>query len=257
MEDHRDIRAEDGIPVLYGVGLGPGDPELVTLKAIKTLYRCRAIFLPDGGGQGGGRAYRILQALDPSLLTKVIRLPLPMGRSGPEIWRSLAREVVAGLLSNSPCAFAVEGDPTLYGSFIRLRREILDQCDRVRVEVISGIPSFCAAAARLGVSLASGRESLAILAGPLDGRELEGSFQAHDTLVLLKANTCLRSLEEFQRTHAEEAEVWLVEDCGFPSERISRMKEGGTGEWGYFTLAIVEKGKSGKRDEEGRHERRQ
>ncbi len=241
MDLRLDVPGEVGMQVLYGVGLGPGDPELVTLKALKILRRCHTIFLPDGGGKGGGRAYRILRDLDSSLLAKAIRLPVPMGRSGPEVWRRLAGEVIEGVLSKSPCAFAVEGDPMLYGSFITLRREIIKQCDRVRVEVISGIPSFCAAAARLGKPLASGRESVAILAGPLGGRELEAFFRDHDTLVLLKANTCLRSLEEFQRAHAEEAEVWLVEDCGLPTERVTRMNEKEADGWGYFTLAIVER----------------
>ena len=233
---------DERYPVFYGIGLGPGDPGLVTLKALAVLRECRKIFVPDGGGPGGSRAFRILESLDASLPRKALRFPIPMGKVEPGLWRSMARKIISFLSPESPCGMAVEGDPLLYGSFIRLREEIQKLREDIKVEVVSGIPSFVAAAARLGLPLASGRESFCVLAGPLNSQQLENHLMENDTLVLLKARTCLGELGALLRSRAGELKAWLVEDCGTPHERVHLVEDGRvSGEWGYFTLAIVRK----------------
>lgn len=245
---------EEAVPTVYGIGLGPGDPGLVTLKALETLRACRRIFVPDGGGPGGSRAYRILEGLDPSLLPRTRKLVIPMGKTTPETWRRRAQEVISELRPGMPCAIAVEGDPLLYGSFIKLKRHMLEVRRHVKVEVISGIPSFVAAAARLGLPLASGRETVSILAGPLSYRQLEEHFLRHETVVLLKASSCRRELEALINHHPGEVNLWLVEDCGIPTERVDFVQEGEIPcDRGYFTLAMIKRAVD-REDEQGGNE---
>jgi precorrin-2/cobalt-factor-2 C20-methyltransferase len=227
---------------LYGVGVGPGDPGLVTLKAAACLRRCPVIAAPRTPG-GGMRALAIAAgAVD--LSGKTI-LPLDFAMSGDaETAANRHREAADRLrpfLNAGPAAVAILGDVTVYASFRRLA-DLLEP-EGYPVEMIPGVTSFSAAAAALGVSLAEGDTPLHLLPGPVGGRE--APFPGRGTRVYLKPG---RRLPEFLRRLRERGgadQVLLAQNCGWPDQRLYRSLSGDP-EFpadAYLSLVIVREGR--------------
>lgn len=231
---------EGGEVLLYGVGLGPGDPELLTLKARKVLEESSLIFVPTPRGNGTGRALSILSSLDPGLLRKAVPVEIPMAGDAGSKWDRAASTVLGALPHGGVCSFVNEGDPLLYGSFLHLLRQLRKRRPDLRVEVVSGIPSFIAAAAGRLAPLASGRERVVILPGPVEAGELEELLDGRTVVVLLKFNLCLEEFRRFLAREGERVEWWCVENCTLPEERLGGDLASLSGnDWNYFTLAVI------------------
>ncbi len=224
--------------VLHAIGLGPGDPELVTIKARKLLMRSSVIFVPTARGEEG-RAFSILSALLPEMLEKAVKLEIPMDGSTAK-WGEVASSILSIMPEGEPCSLVNEGDPLLYGSFIHVHEALRRLKPDLRVEVVSGIPSFCAAAAGWAMPLASGNEKVVIAPGPLTAEELDALLDGRTLLVLMKLNTFMGEFRRFVSAREEEVEWWCVENCSLPEERACHDLESlSCGEWDYFTLAMV------------------
>ncbi len=231
--------------VFYGVGLGPGDPELVTLKALRTLERVAVIMVPSCHEEGCGRAAEVLEAINPSWARKTVALPLPMGGATSAHWKELALMISEHLDAGRCCAYAVEGDPLLYGSYIRLAETLSAVRPHVRIEVINGIPSFAAACGRAGMPLTVGKESLAVMTGPLGVEDMEEAFARFDTLALLKVNGSLEAVREFLHRHEGEVSWLCTQNCTRRDEVICTEDEGLLErDWGYFTLCVIRRRRS-------------
>ncbi|MDR1533561.1 MAG: precorrin-2 C(20)-methyltransferase [Planctomycetota bacterium] len=226
---------------LYGVGVGPGDPELVTLKAAACLRRCPVIAAPRTPG-GGMRALTIAAgAVD--LSGKTI-LPLDLAMGGDAAARARRHREAADrlrpFLDAGPVALATLGDVAVYASF-RPLADLLEP-EGYPVEMIPGVTSFSAAAAALGVSLAEGDTPLHLLPGPVgDG---EAPLPGRGTRVYLKPG---RRLPEFLRRLRERGgpgRTLLAQNCGWPDQRLYRSIPG-DGEFpadAYLSLVIVREG---------------
>lgn len=221
--------------VLYGVGVGPGDPELMTLKAVRLIRENQVIAVP-GIHPTDSVAYRIAVQSVPELAEKeLVPLPLPMVRDRM-ILRSAQREC-AGLLQsyldrgqNVVCLTL--GDPTVYSTFSSLQR-LLEE-DGYPVQVVSGVPSFCAAAARLGVPLAEWDEPLHIL--PAAHTE-QFRMEQNGNYVLMK---CGRRLKNIKASVKDSGRfVYAAENCGMPDEKFFRDVSEMPDEAGYFSLVLV------------------
>lgn len=231
---------EDGEVLLYGVGLGPGDPELLTLKARRVLEESSLIFVPMPNREGWGRALSILSSLDPGLLKKVVSVEIPMDGEIENKWERATSAVLDALPREGVCSFVNEGDPLLYGSFLHLLSHLRRRRPDLRVEVVSGVPSFVAAAAVQLAPLASGRERVIILPGPIAADELDELLDGRTAVVLLKFNLCLSEFRRFLDREGRRTEWWCVENCTLPEERVGRDATALSGNnWDYFTLAVV------------------
>lgn len=246
--------------LLYGVGLGPGDPELVTLKAKRILEDSYPIFVPTPRRDGKGRALSILSSLDAGLLQKAVPVDVPMEGDDGSKWERAASAVIDALPPSGVCSFVNEGDPLLYGSFPHLLRHLRKRRPDLKVEVVSGIPSFIAAAAGRLEPLASGRERVVILPGPVGAGELDRLLDGRTAVVLLKFSLCLEEFRRFLTRDEGRVEWWCVENCTLPEERLGRDAGALYGNnWNYFTLAVVrrktffagEDAAAGVRDEAG------
>ncbi len=227
--------------ILYGVGLGPGDPGLITVRAKEVLEESSVVFVPVTRKAGGGRALSILASLEPELAKKAVQVHIPMDRSA-EKWKEVAMTVIEGMPAGSSCSFATEGDPLLYGSFGHLLKALREEKPDLKVEVISGVPSFCAAAASCGFALASGKEKVVIAPGTLNAEEMEELLEGDAVVVLLKLGLCLEEFRRFLTRNRERVEWWCVEDCSLPEERSSNdLQSLHERKWGYFTLAIFKR----------------
>jgi precorrin-2/cobalt-factor-2 C20-methyltransferase len=150
--------------VLYGVGVGPGDPELMTLKACRLIRENDVIAVP-GRNPRESTAYQIAVQAVPSLADKtLVPVDMPMVRDREELRRyheAGARQLEKWLDQGKNVVFLTLGDPSIYSTFSYLSEIVT--ADGYPTELVSGIPSFCAAAARLNIPLTEGSESLHII----------------------------------------------------------------------------------------------
>ena len=207
--------------MLTFIGIGPGDPELLTLKAVRLLREADAIALPDKGV-----AMRIAGEWihDKPLL----KLDLPM--RGPRAeWEQAheqaANALLAFLKDYPSVAFPVLGDPNIYAtsSYLFRRLRTLHPC-----EIVPGIPAMCAAAARLGVPLCEKGESLTVL-DHLDGALPQGN------VVVMKSG---KRMDELRRA-AQGREAYVVRNLGMEDEWCGRLADASEMNQYYFTTTIV------------------
>ena len=223
--------------VLYGVSVGPGDPELLTVKAVRVLERCGVIAAPRTRS-GGTLALDIVRRAV-SLEEKTI-LPLffPMGRDR-EAWREshrrAAAEIQAHLDQGRDVAMPNLGDVSIYSTFGYLMELLREK--GYGTAMVPGVPSFCAAAARLGASLVSGNTPLHVI--PVTGGDLEPALDWPGAKVLMKAGGSLPEVTEALRKSGQLERAALVEDCGLPTERVCVRLTEDMEKTGYFATVIV------------------
>ncbi len=173
---------------LYGVGVGPGDPELLTLKALRVLKGVKAIFAASSSNNHYSIALDIVKH-HVGNDSKVRRLSFPMSRDREELnaaWRRNAGTVLAVLKTGRDAAFITLGDPCTYSTFGYLLREIQRMEPGVNVETVPGITSYNAVAARLNLPLAEGEESCHIISGATGRGKLKEAISQAENVVILK-----------------------------------------------------------------------
>ena len=221
--------------VVYGVGVGPGDPELMTLKAVRLLREHQVIAVP-GERPEDSVAWRIAAAAVPELADKeLLALPTPMTRDRERMaqaHRAAAARLEAYLDRGRSVVCLTLGDPTFYSSFSYLQR--LLEADGYRVELVSGVPSFCAAAARLGRPLAEWDRPLHVLPAAHGAEE---TLTLPGICVLMKSAGRLPEIKALLRRSGRS--VSAVENCGLPGERIFRSADEIPDDAGYFTLIVA------------------
>lgn len=225
--------------ILYGVGVGPGDPELMTLKAVRLIKENEIIALP-GENPKETTAYKIAVAAVEELAEKqLLSLCLPMSMDG-EVLKKSRKEAVKLLESyldqgkNVVCLTL--GDPTIYSTFAYLQEMIL--ADGYQSELVSGVPSFCAAAAKVNDSLALLDESIHIYPGIYDNIE---KLPEKGTCVFMKSGSKIERMKEL--LEKSNRPVYLVENCGLPDEKIYRNVDEIPERTGYFTILIAKEDK--------------
>ncbi len=191
---------------LYGVGVGPGDPELITLKAQRVLSQVAVIFVPLKDRQSKSYAKSIIADFI-SDDQEVVELVLPMLRDKKQLaayWQQAVVTIWRYLKKGEDCAFVNLGDPLLYGTFVHILETLRKSHPEVEVEVIPGISSINAAAARAVVPLASNDERIAIISGNREDKVIRETIENFDTVVFMKMNTVfdklLAILEELELT---------------------------------------------------------
>lgn len=165
--------------ILYGVGVGPGDKKLLTILAVETLKNADMIVVPDTGGEK--TALNIVSEYIEG--KKLMYCSMPMTRDAAslqESHRNSAELICAQLDKGLNLAFITLGDPTIYSTYIYVHRLVIEKGYQARI--INGIPSFCAAAAKLGISLCDGKEALHII---------PASYEGVDKLLALDGNKVL------------------------------------------------------------------
>lgn len=219
---------------LFGIGVGPGDPELMTVKAVRTCLSCDVIAIPHKN-PGKCLALQIALGAVPELAQKpILTVDMPMTKD-PEILHQAhhhGAELVAQQLdAGKNIAFLTLGDPTVYSTYFYVH-EIVAEMGYDTV-IIPGITSFCAAAATLGIALCKNSQQLHIIPGtyqPADALELPG------TKVLMKNN--LPEIRNALKNHGMNA--CMVENCGLPDEKRYRSTAEIPEQSGYYTLLIVQ-----------------
>ncbi|MBR1408525.1 MAG: precorrin-2 C(20)-methyltransferase [Clostridia bacterium] len=218
---------------LYCIGVGPGDPELLTLKAVRLIRSCPALALPAADPQKCVAYQIILKVLPEAAQKQLLPLDLPM-KEDPGLLRekhlTAARAVAEVIHAGKDVAFLTLGDPTLYCTFSYLQP--LLSAMGITMEYVSGVSSFCAAAARLKVPLVRGREALHVIPA------LSGAVPADSSgaQVLLKAGKNMDAVKALMKQST--GSVFVVENCGMENEHIYRSADELPEKTGYLTLVL-------------------
>lgn len=223
---------------LYGVGVGPGDPELMTLKAIRTVGKCDIVAIPKSG-QAINVAYTIAKGAIPDLdEKKLVELDMPMIRDKGKLNQchdEAAEKVKAWLNEGKSVAFLTLGDPTIYSTYAYVHNRVRDA--GYETEIIPGITSFCAVSARLNCSLTEAEEALHVIPA-----SYEGGLEALDlkgTKVLMKSGKFIGSIKEHLKNMENPPTVKMVERCGMEGERVFHSIDEIDEDASYFSVLIV------------------
>lgn len=238
-------KGESATGVFYGVGVGPGDPELLTLKALRVLQSVPAIYYPACAPGAKSYASKIIERYvrpDQMLTGLLFPMEKDMERLRP-IWEESAATMAADLLAGRDVAFITEGDPFFYSTFVYMDRIIRRRYPQVAIEVIPAVASPMAAAARTGVPLAMVDERLAVLPATYDNGFLLRALEDFDTVVLLKVNSVMPKVMTLLEKLGLLDRAVFVERCGSPEERVVTDLRRLEGErLNYLSLVIVKKG---------------
>ena len=221
--------------IAYGVGVGPGDPELMTQKAIRLIRENDVIAVPGKVAQEA-IAYRIAAAMVPELAKKeLVPIHMPMVRDRALLHAEHvkgARRIESYLDQGKNVVYITLGDPSIYCSFSYLQSILLS--DGYAVEMVPGVPSFCAAAARLNLPLVEWDEPLHVVPAAQDADE---ALQGPGPCVLMKSSRQMADIKVLLR--GSEKEVFAVENCGMEAEKLYRGVETLPDDAGYLSLIIA------------------
>ena len=234
---------KNNIGVLYGIGVGPGDPELMTLKAINTIKACDIIAIPAVSKEEC-YAYSIVQAVLPEIEKKhIMCTPFPMIKDKEKLTIShnkIYSDIVCELEDGKNVAMLTIGDPSVYSTYMYIHKRVM-QVGFTAV-MISGVPSFCAVAARLGISLGEKDEEIHIIPAAYDVRE---SLGFHGTRIYMKSGKKLEELLWVLRESMQDKEsrvhqdIYGISNCGMENEQVYCGLDELEQAKGYLTTVIV------------------
>ena len=209
---------------LYGVGVGPGDPELVTLKALRLTKEADILAFP-GENPRESVAYKIMKGAYPEIDTKqMISLPMPMTKDKEQLKQvhDEGTRIIADQLDQGKnVVFLTLGDPTVYSTYLYVHKRVAQM--GYDTEIVSGITSFCAVSARFNQGL------------------VEKAQQLHVIPVLMKTGKQMKTVKE--QIKASGSEAMMIQNCGMPDEQIYRTVDEIPEDAGYYSLIIVKEEK--------------
>lgn len=228
---------------LIGVGVGPGDPELLTLKGARLIREADVVVTPIGDRSETSIAHGIIQDLvDPGrqqLLTQVY----PMKKDPAEMeasWQASAREVAALVRAGKSVVFITIGDPLLYSTFLYLYRILRSDYPDVDIELVPGISSIFAAAAAAGVPLGLAADRIAVLPATFEEEKLRQTLIEFDTVVLMKVSRVFDRVRTLVRELG--CQATYVKRVGLANEAVFHdLYAVGEEDLDYLSLIIVRK----------------
>lgn len=229
----------------FGVGVGPGDPDLITVKAMRILKQVPVLCVPKGREEGASYVRGFISHVFDPERQELIELVFPMTKDRAVLeqhWNAALEKVMVPLQQGRDVVFVTEGDPFIYSTFMHLYALIRERSPETRVEVVPGISSINASAAAAGVPLVDGAERLAVLPATYEGEQLAQILGQFDTVVLLKVNRVFdRVLGVLEQLGLAERAVY-VKRCGAPDQEVVRDIRALRGqELDYLSLLIVKK----------------
>ncbi len=221
--------------IAYGVGVGPGDPEYITLKAVRLIRENDVIAVP-GKEAKSSVAYQIAVQAVPELADKeLVPVYMPMVKDRKlidEEHRKGSETLKAYLDKGRNVVFLTLGDPTIYCTFSYIQHYL--EAEGYQVELVSGITSFCAAAARLGIPLVEWDEPLHVVPAV---HKTEDRLEQDGSYVLMKSASHMKEVKALLK--ASGRSVSAVVNCGMENEALYRSADDIPDDAGYFSLIIA------------------
>ncbi len=221
--------------ILYGVGVGPGDPENITIKALKIINQTKYLAFPGNKPEETLCVKIAIPVMDSPEKKEYIACPVTMTKDKAVLeadYEAIRDKIVPILERGEDVAFLNLGDPTVYATYMYVHKKVEEAGFEARI--INGITSFCAAAARLDISLGMRNEIIHIIPGSYD---IETVLQYPGTKVLMKSAS---KMDYVKKTLVEKGlTAMMVENCGLENERIFLTAKEIDEEAGYMSLIIV------------------
>lgn len=216
------MRKKTTTGTLYGIGVGPGDPELITLKALNILRRADIVFAASSTKNSHSLALSIAAGFLKEDVP-VELLGFPMTRNEKELkaaWKDNARKVTGVLRQGKDAVFITLGDPVTYSTFGYLMQTVRETDPDVPIEIIPGITSYHAGAAAAGRVLAEAEESFTVVSGAMGAEQLRQVIDHTDNVVMLKVYRNYGEIIETVRRLDLAAKSVLISRCGLEGEEI-------------------------------------
>ena len=235
---------------LYGIGVGPGDPELMTIKAVEILKTAGHVFAPVSRNNGASIACDIAKKYIPEQ-TPISFLLFPMLKDKEQLsgqWMDNYRTIEQVIRQGVDGAFITLGDPSTYSTFAVMQRYFTQHAPDISIEIIPGITSFAFAAAQAGMPLVEGNEILSIVSGNDSAERVAEIIDCADTVVFLKTyrnrDRLLKIIEEKGLTRS----CTYVQKCGMDGEGIVHDVEKLAGNPEYLSLIVLKKTRQGRNE---------
>lgn len=224
---------------LYGVGLGPGDPELMTLRAHRLISGARVVAYPTLAG-AASFARSIAADVIPSAAREIVMdVPMSVERAPAQAaYDKGAAAIALALDAGDDVICLCEGDPFFYGSFMYLFARL---SERFEVEVVPGVTSITTCAARAGMPLAARNERLTILPGPLPEAELRARIEGAESVAIMKVGRHLAKIRGVIEDLGLTSHAVYVERASLPEEVVLPLADAPM-KAPYFSMILLTKG---------------
>jgi len=236
--------------VLYVVGIGPGDPELLTLKAVRVLKEVQCLFFPKGREEGISLARSIVEKVIDLSQKEVHELHFPMAKKGEEgfskelmeKWEDIASKILSMLKQGRDAAFLTLGDPCLYSTYFYVHH-ILEKDSHIQIQIIPGISSVNLAFSELKRPMVLGDEGLVIVPATY-WEAFELLMDRFQTIVFMKVYKVFSELFELISKKGLLNNAYYVSRLGMKDQKILRdLREVREQDLNYFSIVIVKKEK--------------
>ncbi|TVS10982.1 MAG: precorrin-2 C(20)-methyltransferase [Planctomycetaceae bacterium] len=229
---------------LYGIGVGPGDPEWMTVKAVRLLAACRHVCVPRSAADSDSVALQIAERyLRPDVI--VHELPFPM-TSDTEVlrqhWRQAAGTVHEILSGGEDCCFLTLGDALLYSTYIYLLRELKSLDPTMQAVTVPGVTAFSAAAALCNRAVGEGKQWVTVVPASDDFDQFSSALDRGGTVVLMKIGRRLERVLDELETRSLLDQAVFVSHAGLPQQHVEtdvRRLRGLPDKTGYLSILIV------------------
>ncbi len=225
---------------LVGVGVGPGDPDLVTVKGVKALQSADHVFVPVADSGEVGRAEATVVAhIDPARITRLVFALTDDAARNSGAWDAAGAAVVAAIKDGGTAAFATIGDPNVYSTFTYLAHTVVALLPEVIIETIPGITAMQDLAARSGTVLVEGTERLALFPFTAGEQLLDDALRAFDTVVVYKGGREMTRVLDVVRSADRLDDAVYGARLGVEGEQVYAASDVESGPAPYLSTLIV------------------
>ena len=207
--------------IFYGIGVGPGDPELLTVKAIKAIEQVDVLIAPKTEKKDGSVALSVAKPYlkkDVEIVYQVFPMVKGFAENSTDAWEANKQEILELLNAGKNVAFLTIGDPMFYSTYIYVFR-LLEQ-EGVEIQTIPGIPAFAAIGSQLGYPIVEGDDVLSIIPATASPEKVEKAMQAADNVVLMKVYKNFEEVADMLDKNEMAEQAVLVSRAGLDDEKI-------------------------------------
>ncbi|MCV0399297.1 MAG: precorrin-2 C(20)-methyltransferase [Nitrosarchaeum sp.] len=239
------------MPELIGIGVGPGDPDLLTVKAVKAIQSADVIMCPASKEDRPSIALSVVDSLiDKSKNQEIVKLIFPMTKDKDvlsETWKKNAKIMAEKVLSGKNVVYLTVGDPFLYSTWIYMHRDISENHPEIKISVIPGIVSMFTFASKVGVSIAEGAEKVSIIPSCYDLSSVKEIAKNSESMIFLKDGRYFdQVIQVLKEAGFPDNSIFAIgQDLGTENEIIRRMTLGEVNDdtltTKYFSILVVKR----------------
>lgn len=239
------------MPELIGIGVGPGDPDLLTVKAVKAIQNTDVIMCPASKEGRPSIALSVVDSLiDKSKNQEIVKLIFPMTKDKDvlsETWKKNAKIMAEKVLSGKNVVYLTVGDPFLYSTWIYMHRDISENHPEIKISVIPGIVSMFTFASKVGVSIAEGAEKVSIIPSCYDLSSVKEIAKNSESMIFLKDGRYFdQVIQVLKEAGFPDNSIFAIgQDLGTENEIIRKMTLGEVNDdtltTKYFSILVVKR----------------